>query len=55
MIPPIVLNACRGRAEELMKEGRPVNKKAAVVILTIWLLMVLLAPRFLISLTSHDK
>jgi uncharacterized membrane protein YkvA (DUF1232 family) len=37
MIPPAVLAECREKAREIMKEGKPVNKIAAAVIITIWM------------------
>jgi uncharacterized membrane protein YkvA (DUF1232 family) len=43
MIPPIVLVECRDKAREVMKLGKPVNRIAAVIIITIWLLLAILA------------
>ena len=43
MIPPAVLAECRERAREVMKEGQPVNRAAAVVIVVIWVLLAALA------------
>jgi uncharacterized membrane protein YkvA (DUF1232 family) len=43
MIPPIVLIECRDKAREVMKEGKPVNRVAAAIIIGIWLLMAGLA------------
>ncbi len=42
MIPSVVLVECRDQAREVMKQGKPVNRTAAVVIITIWLFMALL-------------
>jgi uncharacterized membrane protein YkvA (DUF1232 family) len=39
MIPPEVLAECRGRAREVMREGKPVNRIAAAIIIGIWLLL----------------
>ena len=39
MIPPEVLIECRGRAREVMREGKPVNRIAAAIIIGIWLLL----------------
>ena len=36
MIPKPVLAECRERAQAVMREGKPVNRAAAVVIVTIW-------------------
>lgn len=43
MIPPTVLAECRDEAQEVMKQGKPVNRIAAIVIITIWLLLVVWA------------
>lgn len=45
MIPPVVLNECREWAQEEMKRGKPVNRAAAAVIISIWVLLVLMAVR----------
>jgi len=51
MIPPIVLAECRDKSREVMKQGKPVNRIVAVIIITIWLLLAILAivfvPRFI--------
>lgn len=39
MIPPDVLSECRIKAQEVIKQGKPVNKTAAVVIVMIWILL----------------
>jgi len=39
MIPPDVLAESREKAQEVMREGKPVNRVAAVVIVSIWLLL----------------
>jgi uncharacterized membrane protein YkvA (DUF1232 family) len=38
MIPPDVLAECRERARDVMAEGKPVNRAAAVVIVAVWLI-----------------
>jgi uncharacterized membrane protein YkvA (DUF1232 family) len=43
MIPPAVLAECRDQAREVMKQGKPVNRAAAVVIIAIWVLLAALA------------
>lgn len=37
MIPPQVMDDCRAKAKEVMAQGTPVNKVAAVVIVLIWI------------------
>ena len=39
MIPPEVMVDSRGRAQEALANGKPVNRAAAVVIVGIWLLL----------------
>jgi uncharacterized membrane protein YkvA (DUF1232 family) len=39
MIPPQVLAECREKAQEVVGQDKPVNKRAAVVIVAIWLLV----------------
>ncbi len=47
MIPAEVLGECRAKAREVMAQGKPVNRLAALVIIAIWLLLALLAMRLL--------
>jgi hypothetical protein len=37
MIPAPVMADCRLRAQEVMKQGKPVNRTAAVIIIILWL------------------
>lgn len=37
MIPAFVLSECREQAREVMAQGKPVNRAAAAVIITVWL------------------
>jgi uncharacterized membrane protein YkvA (DUF1232 family) len=39
MIPPAVMAECREKAQEVMAQGKPVNRTAAAVIIAIWLLL----------------
>src|SRR5690242_20347274 len=39
MIPAPVMTECRARAGEILAQGKPVNRAAAVVIIGIWLLL----------------
>jgi uncharacterized membrane protein YkvA (DUF1232 family) len=43
MIPPPVLVECREQARAVLREGRPTNWAAALVIVAIWLLLAALA------------
>jgi uncharacterized membrane protein YkvA (DUF1232 family) len=39
MIPPEVLAECRIKAQEIIKQGKPVNRTAAVIIVVVWILL----------------
>jgi uncharacterized membrane protein YkvA (DUF1232 family) len=39
MIPPPVLAECRARAQQVIADGKPVSRVAAVVIIVIWLVL----------------
>ena len=43
MIPPIVLEECREKAEAAMSQGKPTSHSAALVIIGIWLILGILA------------
>jgi len=49
MIPPAVMTESRVKAQEIMQQGKPVNRIAAIVIITIWLLLAAL----IIVLMAH--
>jgi len=48
MIPPEVMSECRERAREVMSRGKPVNKKAAAVIVGIWILLAAICVYFIL-------
>ena len=39
LIPPKVMAESRGRAQEVLANGKPVNRAAAVVIVAVWFLL----------------
>ena len=43
LIPPEVMAEARERAQQVMERGRPVNRVAALVVVSIWLLLAALA------------
>jgi hypothetical protein len=47
MIPAEVMAECQQESREVMRQGKPVNKAAAAVIIAIWLLLAALAVRLL--------
>ena len=52
MIPPNVLAECREQAQEIMRQGKPVNRAAAVVIVAIWLFLAALVVALVTRLAS---
>ena len=50
MIPKPVLEECRAKAKEVMKQGRPTNWFTAIVIIAVWLALALLAIIFVIRI-----
>ena len=53
MIPAPVLAECRARAEEVMRQGKPINRVAAGVIIAIWLLLAAGAAGFVARLLDR--
>jgi len=43
MIPSEVLAECREQAEEVIREGKPVSRVAALVVVAVWILLAALA------------
>lgn len=50
MIPPDVVAECQEKSRQIMAQGNPVNKAAAVIIVAIWVLLAALVVTFLIGL-----
>jgi hypothetical protein len=50
MIPPDVLAECREKAQEIIRQGKPVNRVAAAVIIVIWIFLAALTAIFLVRL-----
>ena len=53
MIPPQVMAECREKAQEVMRQGKPVNRAAAVVIVAVWLLLAGLAVAWLLRIARR--
>ena len=49
MIPPDVLAECQEKSREVMRQGKPVNKVAAAIIVAIWILLAVLVVRVLLG------
>lgn len=47
MIPPDVLAECREQAQEIIRQGKPVNRVAAAFIIAIWIFLAVLAVFFI--------
>jgi uncharacterized membrane protein YkvA (DUF1232 family) len=52
MIPAAVMTECRESAREVITQGKPVNRTAAVIIVAIWLLLAALAIALVIRMRS---
>jgi uncharacterized membrane protein YkvA (DUF1232 family) len=48
MIPENVMNESRDKAHEIIRQGKPVNRIAAAIIIAIWLLLAALSIAFII-------
>jgi len=55
MIPADVMAECRAQAQDVMRQGKPVNRAAAVVIAAIWLLLAALAIVFMMRLIDSRR
>ncbi len=53
MIPAAILAECRERAREVLREGRPVSRVAAVLIVAVWLAVVAGAVWVMVRLLSR--
>jgi uncharacterized membrane protein YkvA (DUF1232 family) len=53
MIPAAVMTECRESAQELMAQGKPVNRTAAAIIVAIWLLLAALAIALVMRVISR--
>ena len=50
MIPATVMAECREKAQEIMQQGKPINRIAAVVIVAIWLFLAALGIIFMVRM-----
>ncbi len=55
MIPADVMAECRAQAQDVMRQGKLVNRAAAVVIAAIWLLLAALAIVFMMRLIDSPR
>ena len=52
MIPSEVLAECREQAEEIIRQGKPVSRVAAFVIVAIWILLAALAVALVVRIAK---
>jgi len=52
MIPEIVMIESREKAQEIIRQGKPVNRVAAIIIISIWILLAASAIALLIRMLS---
>ena len=50
MIPENVMTESREKAQEIIRQGKPVNRVAAVIIISIWLLLAALSIVFIMKI-----
>lgn len=55
LIPPRVMTECRAGAAEILAQGKPVNRVAAVVIVSLWLVLAALSIVWLLRVLGWEK
>jgi uncharacterized membrane protein YkvA (DUF1232 family) len=55
MIPPNVLAECQEKSREVMKQGKPVNKVAAAIIIAIWIVLALVVVRVILDVVASQQ
>jgi uncharacterized membrane protein YkvA (DUF1232 family) len=55
MIPPDVLAECQEKSREVMKQGKPVNKLAAAIIVVIWIVLAVLVVRVILNVVASQQ
>jgi uncharacterized membrane protein YkvA (DUF1232 family) len=55
MIPEEVMADCRSRSKEVMSQEKPVNWMAAIVIISIWLMLIAVTIALVVKLSSDGK
>jgi uncharacterized membrane protein YkvA (DUF1232 family) len=55
MIPPDVLAECQEKSREVMKQGKPVNKIAAAIIIAIWVLLAVVIVGVILNLVASPQ
>ncbi len=52
MIPEKIMEDCRIRSKEVMSKKKPINRKAAVVIICIWLMLIVMTIALIVTASS---
>ena len=52
MIPEEVISDCRKRSKEVLSQEKPVNWMAAIVIISIWLILIVMTVVWVVSLSN---
>ena len=55
MIPEEVMADCRSRSKEVMSQEKPVNWMAAIVIISIWLMLIAMTIALVVRLSNAGK
>jgi uncharacterized membrane protein YkvA (DUF1232 family) len=55
MIPPDVLAECQEKSREVMKQGKPVNRIAAAIIIAIWIVLAVVVVRVLLNVVASRQ
>ena len=55
MIPPDVLAECQEKSREVMKQGKPMNKVAAAIIVAIWIVLAVLVVRVILDVVASQQ
>ena len=53
MIPESVMGECREKAQEIIRQGKPVNRAAAIVIILIWISLAVPAIVFIVRIFQN--
>jgi hypothetical protein len=53
LVPPDVMDECRKQAAETFAAGRPVSRRAAVVVILVWILVAALVGTFIAGLVRR--
>ena len=55
MIPAIVMSESREKAQEIISQGKPVNRTAAIVIILIWIFLAVFAVAFMARVLKYGN